>query len=432
MVSDVNLIRQVLAFINADTWGQWEHMLRLNSALLNEEVDTLLDQMLQEAAGDPALRTTIELRRNLLRRAREAGIDAAFEHLRGPVNDQEPQDPRTTAAYQKIEALEQMQAESDPDETMMHPDVYKGVVLRSVLQSYDAVLETQQDSPVDYGLTQLNRAKVLHQLSGLRGEKHADRLNQALASYDAALGVLESTPRDYAVTQSNRAALLYQLALLPNEDHIQRLEEALAAYEAALGKLQDVPHLYMRTQLSKVALLRDMAGLPGENRAARLYAALEGFNQVLALPQHSPEDYARIQLPRANLLRELAGLQGEQRSPRMLEALQAYQECLRRLPHNSRDYAITEINRASLLQEIATLPGENTQVRLQQALLAALRALQLLPESDSQYRTAQRMLNHTRKTILNAMGETTFNQWWGQFADFPQPDWLGNPRQIGV
>lgn len=423
-MEDANLIRRVLALISADNLDKWERLIReAEDSLLSLEADALLEQMHAQSSEGDALRTTIELRRGLLRRCRENGITAAFAMLRGPA---EADEAVTPAAKKKLEQMQQMIDQGDPEETMMHPDVYRAVVLKGVLRTYDAMLESQRNSPLDYGQTQLNRAKVLHQLAGLKGEHRANRLHEALTAYNDALQVQENAPRDLARTQSNRALLLYQLAVLPGEDHIVRLREALSAYEEALTRMEDNPHLYAKTQLNRVALLRDMAGLPGENRAQRLHEALVGFNRVLeAQAEDTPLDYARTQLPRANLLRELAGLRGEDRDQWMAEALKAYDEALTILPENTVEHALTEINRASLLQEIATLEHEDRQGRLREAMQAAVKALTLLNQAEhpAQHRTAMRMLTYTRRNIVEAEGEDTFNQWWADITTLPQPEW---------
>jgi hypothetical protein len=68
------------------------------------------------------------------------------------------------------------------------------------------------------------------------GEDRGARLREALAAYDAALRYRtpETVPLDYAMTQNNRAVLLRDLASVPGEDRGARLREALAAYDAAL------------------------------------------------------------------------------------------------------------------------------------------------------------------------------------------------------
>lgn len=415
---DENLIRTVMAFVSAKTWEDWSHMVRSEAAiLLSTDADSLLGQMHEVAKHDPELAAIIELRRNLLRRCREDGIAATFAHLKGPIPDE------GVAAEEVPEAP--IPAE-DPEVTIINRDAYKGLVLRSVLHSYDKMLEEQRDSPLDYGQTQLNRAKVLHQLAGLPDEDRPAMLYGALNAYNDALNVQKDVPRDYARTQGNRAVLLYQLAVLTGENHIERLREALDAYDDALDKLSDIPHVYGKTQLNRVALLRDIAGLPGEDRAARLYQALDGLEKALECHQDMPMAYAKTQIPRANLLRELAGLEGEDRPTRLREALQAYDDALANLEESAIEYAVTQTGRASLLQEIANLPGEDRAVQLQNALKAAAAALRGLQQHDNsaQYRAAQRMMANTRNAIVNHFDEATFREWWAKTSDAPLPDWL--------
>lgn len=417
---DEKLIRTVMAFVSAKTWEDWSHMVRSEAAiLLSTEADALLGQMHEVARHDRELSAIIELRRSLLRRCREDGIAATFAHLKGPVSDEAV----TTVVEDDHE--EPVPAE-DPEVTIINRDSYKGLVLRSVLHSYDKMLEQQRDSPLDYGQTQLNRAKVLHQLAGLPGEDRYTMLYDALHAYNDALNVQKNVPRDYARTQSNRAVLLYQLAVLTGENHVERLREALEAYDDALDKLDDIPHVYGKTQLNRVALLRDMAGLPGENRAARLFQALDGLERALECHHDMPIAYAKTQIPRANLLRELAGLDGENRPARLREALQAYDEALENLEENAVEYAVTQTGRASLLQEIANLSGENRADHLKNALQAAYDALRALETHNrsAQYRAAQRMMSNTRNAIVTHFGEETFRAWWHDLSESPLPEWL--------
>lgn len=416
---DEKLIRTVMGFVSAKKWEDWSHMVRSEAEiLLSSEADALLAQMHEVAKHDKELMAIIELRRNLLRRCREDGIAATFAQFKGPVTDD--------TLHPTLVIEEPIPAE-DPEATIINMDSYKAMVLKNVLQSYDRALEQQKNSPLDYGQTQLNRAKVLHQLAGMPGEDRHARLYEALLAYNEALAVQSNVPRDYARTQSNRAVLLYQLAVLTGENHVSRLREALDAYDDALGKLDDVPHAYGKTQLNRVALLRDMAGLPGENRAERLYQALDGLEKALDAHEEQPMAYAKTQLPRANLLRELAGLDGENRPARLREALHAYDSALANLEQNAVEYAIAQTGRASILQEIANLAGEDKAASLKQALQAAFNALRSLESHhrSAQYRAAQRMTSNCRNAILAHFGEDTFRTWWAEMTQSPVPEWLG-------
>lgn len=416
---DEKLIRTVMAFVSAKTWEDWSKMVRAEpELLLSSEADGLLAQMHEVAKHDPELTSIVELRRSLLRRCREDGIAATFAHLKGPVTDD--------TLHPTMETEESI-VPFDPESTMINMDEYKGMVLKNVLESYNQMLEQQKHSPLDYGQTQLNRAKVLHQLAGMAGEDRHTRLYEALLAYNEALAVQQNVPRDYARTQSNRAVLLYQLAVLTGENHVSRLREALDAYDDALGKLDEIPHVYGKTQLNRVALLRDMAGLPGEDRGARLYQALDGLDKALDSHEEMPIAYAKTQLPRANLLRELAGLDGENRPARLREALNAYDEALKHLEESAVEYAVTQTGRASILQEIANLAGEDRAACLKSALRAAYSALHSLENHhrSAQYRAAQRMMSNTRNAILSHFGEESFGAWWKDMTAAPIPEWLG-------
>jgi len=70
---------------------------------------------------------------------------------------------------------------------------------------------------------------LLRDLASVPGEDRGARLREALAAYDAALRYRtpETVPLDYAMTQNNRANLLRDLASVPGEDRGARLREAL-------------------------------------------------------------------------------------------------------------------------------------------------------------------------------------------------------------
>ena len=168
---------------------------------------------------------------------------------------------------------------------------------------------------------------ALSRIATLPGEDRRTRLLEALAAYDDALRFRtpQAAPLDYAMTQNNRANLLQGIATLPSEDRRTRLLEALAAYDDALRyhTPQAAPLAYAMTQNNRANLLSDIATLPDEDRRARLLQALAAYDDTLRFytPQAAPLDYATTQNNRANLLGAIATLPGEDRRARLLEAL---------------------------------------------------------------------------------------------------------------
>jgi protein-arginine kinase activator protein McsA len=136
----------------------------------------------------------------------------------------------------------------------------------------------QRGTPAQVARARVALGNALHHVASLPGEDRGARLREALAAYDAALRYRtpETVPLDYAMTQNNRAVLLSDLASVPGEDRGARLREALAAYDAALRiyTAETVPLAYAMTQNNRANLLRDLASVPGEDRGARLREAL--------------------------------------------------------------------------------------------------------------------------------------------------------------
>jgi hypothetical protein len=267
------------------------------------------------------------------------------------------------------------------------PGEDRGARLREALAAYDAALRiyTAETVPLDYAMTQNNRAVLLRDLASVPGEDRGARLREALAAYDAALRIYtaETVPLAYAATQNNRANLLSDLASVPGEDRGARLREALAAYDAALRYRtpETVPLAYAATQNNRAVLLRDLASVPGEDRGARLREALAAYDAALRIytAETVPLDYAMTQNNRAVLLRDLASVPGEDRGARLREALAACDAALRIYTAETvpLDYAATQNNRAVLLSDLASVPGEDRGARLREALAAYDAALRI-------------------------------------------------------
>jgi tetratricopeptide (TPR) repeat protein len=316
------------------------------------------------------------------------------------------------------------------------PGEDRGARLREALAAYDAALRiyTAETVPLDYAMTQNNRAVLLRDLASVPGEDRGARLREALAAYDAALRIYtaETVPLDYAATQNNRANLLRDLASVPGEDRGARLREALAAYDAALRYRtpETVPLDYAMTQNNRAVLLSDLASVPGEDRGARLREALAAYDAALRYrtPETVPLDYAMTQNNRAVLLRDLASVPGEDRGARLREALAAYDAALRyRTPETvPLDYAATQNNRANLLSDLASVPGEDRGARLREALRCALTAVELYArlQHEQYYQVSRRTLQGVRA----ACGDD-FDTLWAALDTGPPPGWLIAPEE---
>src|SRR3989442_7987083 len=76
------LLQRLIAFIQAQTWTESQHLLEAHPECLETEADVLLEQ-LAAAQQDDGPRQLIEQHRALLARCREGGIEAAFAELQG-------------------------------------------------------------------------------------------------------------------------------------------------------------------------------------------------------------------------------------------------------------------------------------------------------------------------------------------------------------
>lgn len=454
--------------------------------LLGDDADEVFTRMLRQYAGQPSATRQVDRYRMLLQRARQIGIEAAFEEAReqrgesdnqvyrlrqtldaydealhrlrdiplvyasiqiaraGTLRElaQLPRQDRLTCWEQALVAYDDalahqhtspldyaqtqiMRADTLRDlATLPHSDGHH--LLLQTLDAYTSALQYLHDQ--DYARTQMHRADTLYQLAMQTGENTLERMREALDAYNDTLKFFQDDRVEYARAQSHRARVLYAIAGMPGEAYKERMLEALNAYDEALEYLRDDDPLeYARTQSYRVALLRDMAGLPKEDRTARLYQALAACNEALRFLTQSPVEYAAIQIHRAHLLREIAGLRGEHRVARMRESLATYNEVLGFLDDSPLEYANVQNGRASLLRELAGLQGENPQRRLRESLEAAAGALVVLegmPDGKGHYANAQRMVINTRKDILSQFSEDTFLHWWREVMGGTLPEWL--------
>jgi len=107
------LLNALQAFITADTWAGSRRVVEEHPELLTDEADALLGQLIEgaRAQGDENATRLFEEHRALLRRCREAGVEAAFTEKTGAVGAQRaaplPDDlpPEARAAMEALAAL---------------------------------------------------------------------------------------------------------------------------------------------------------------------------------------------------------------------------------------------------------------------------------------------------------------------------------------
>jgi hypothetical protein len=299
------------------------------------------------------------------------------------------------------------------------------------LAAYDEALKHYRadTAPLDYAMTQNNRANVLMNIATLAGEDRGGRLKESLAAYEAALEYRrpETAPLDYATTQNNRALVLSAIATLAGEDRGGRLKDALAAYEAALEyrRPETAPLDYATTQNNRALVLSDIATLAGEDRGGRLKESLAAYEAALEYrrPETAPLDYAQTQNNRALVLSDIATLAGEDRGGRLKESLAAYEAALeyRRPETAPLAYAMTQGNLANLFRAFAALPEEDRRAHLLNALRCAYTALSLF-ERVGHAPYAQQAARQLRQ--LGEEAGELFPELWAELKVGEPPEWL--------
>jgi hypothetical protein len=83
------VVDAVLAFINAETWGESQRVVEARrQALLTDTADQVFVALIEQYSADSQAIQVLEEHRALLARCRRDGIDAAFaDHLPASVSD---------------------------------------------------------------------------------------------------------------------------------------------------------------------------------------------------------------------------------------------------------------------------------------------------------------------------------------------------------
>jgi tetratricopeptide (TPR) repeat protein len=108
-------------------------------------------------------------------------------------------------------------------------------------------------APLDYAMTQNNRANRLSEIAGLPGEDRRERLLAALAAYDEALRYRrpDTAPLDYAMTQGNLSNWHRAFLQLPGEDACLHRLQALRSAFTAFTLFQRLGHVPYATQAAR-------------------------------------------------------------------------------------------------------------------------------------------------------------------------------------
>jgi tetratricopeptide (TPR) repeat protein len=418
------LVYAVRDFMLAGSLESSRRLLEENQdLLLNEEADEVFARMLRQYAGQAGPTKQIDRYRNLLQRARQVGIAAAFEELQqarhGESDTQAKRLSQTLDAYDEalhrlrdiplVYASIQLNRASTLRELAALPNQDRLHCLQNALAAYDDALLHQGSAPLDYAQTQTLRAQTLLQMAALPEAPVGDLLLATLEAYTDALQHQHDLPHEYARTQMLRANTLYELALLPQQKvttSAELLQQALGAYDDCLKYWRDEPLDYARAQSQRARLLYAMAGIPNQDFLARMMEALRAYDEALEfLRDHDQIAYAQTQSYRVALLRDMAGLPGEDRAARLYQALAACNESLRFLTKHPALYAQTQLNRAHLLRELAGLRGEHRLARMRESLATYNEVLGFLSESPLEYASVQQGRAALLRELANLGGE---------------------------
>src|SRR5512135_744644 len=77
------LLRAIRKFVAAKTWSGSKRILEQHPELLSDKADAFLVHLIAEQTNEHVIQV-LSQHRELLRRCRDVGLDAAFAHLVGP------------------------------------------------------------------------------------------------------------------------------------------------------------------------------------------------------------------------------------------------------------------------------------------------------------------------------------------------------------
>jgi CHAT domain-containing protein len=253
----------------------------------------------------------------------------------------------------------------------------KAVNMDLSIAGYEAAMEvyTKQDFPLDWAMTQNNRAIVYS--NRIRGDR-AENLENAIAGYKAAVEVYtkQDFPLDWAMTQNNRANAYNDRI---RGDRAENLENAITGYEAALEirTKENFPIQWATTRNNlATAYLNRIRG----DRAENLENAIAGYEAALEIytKQDFPLDWAMTQNNRANVY--LNRIRGD-RAENLESAIAGYEAALeiRTKENFPIQWATTQNNLANVYSD--RIKGDKAE-NLEKAIVGYEAALEIYTKQD--------------------------------------------------
>ena len=321
----------VLDFINADTWNEGKRIVEeRRDLLLTDAADRVFAMLLEQYRGSPDAVKVLERHRDLLRRCRVEGIDAAFAPLLAPrempaVPPELVQRLLSVSSEEELKALlaehpellpliEQMmrQAQAGPsagggdddelrrilDELSQPPRSPLDMPRRVELCRRALELVGRASQPELWAALQAELADSLAQ--NPQGER-AENLEEAIRGYDAALEVMtrEAMPVEWAQAMTGRANAYSDRI---RGERAENLEEAIRGYDAALEVVtrEAMPIEWAMVQMNRAAAYGSR--IRGE-RAENLEEAIRGYDAALKVMTREalPSDHRLTQRNLGNL-----------------------------------------------------------------------------------------------------------------------------------
>ena len=286
------LLETLQAFINADTWAESRRILDDHPELLSDEADALLAHLVEaaRAQGDERARRVLEQHRDLLRRCREVGVEAAFADLVGAKRAAPPIPPEFREDLRRAQEGEQR-----------HQQMGDLAALNAAVAAWERILH----HPAFEGADERFRLAAMNDAGGAffrRFEATGDLedLKTATALWQQAIARTPEGSPDWASMQANLGvALRTRFEAL---GAVADLDAAIEAFQKALGVArQGSPDWAMYQNNLGLALSTRFEAL---EEVADLDAAIEAVQKALPVfsPETFPEYTLRAALPLGRLL----------------------------------------------------------------------------------------------------------------------------------
>ncbi len=340
-----DIAQAVIDFLEADDWAAGKRVVEeRRDLLLTDEADQVFAMLLEQARDDPQARRMLERHRDLLRRCRSEGVDAAFAPLLAPrgMPDVPPELLQRLLSVGSEEELKALLEE--------HPELLPliGQMVQQALAGQSA--GSGDDDELVRILTELRQPSR----SALDMPRRVDLCRQALA-----LLPRQQNPELWAALQNE---LANSLAQNPLGDRADNLEQAIHHYQLALEvrTREALPSDHRLTQ-------RNLGNLYFGER--RWVEALEAYQAAIA----AGDDLLKA-------AHTEAGKRAEVGETAQLYARAAY--CLLQLGQPAEALLMHERGKTRLLAEALALAEANTSLLLpeehakRQALQEQVTALQ--------------------------------------------------------